>query len=207
MAAREAEPDTFPQFPMPPPEPTLRYSIPRQLVIAKGDSLGSVFDLIVETLRHAGFDMWSVYGAGNDGFAVVCRLEHIGNDGRRAEPPFSTEPPRYRFNPLRFLKDLVLASPGHYRVIVLLFQPRVLHRYGQAPTEKEVTVLLRTGASDLPEAWRRQSAALLRAEALIYEFYRPDQHSEPRAVTTEQSRYTAVQHLAGAGLWAKEELP
>jgi hypothetical protein len=199
--------DTIPSFPSPPPEPTLRYVIPRQLVIAPGDSLGSVFDRIVETLRHGGFDMWSVYSAGSGGFAVVCRLEHIGEDGKRVDPPFSTEPPpRHGFNPLHFLKDLFLAQHGRYRVIVLLFQPQVLHLYRPRPAEEEMTALLESGANDLPLAWRRQPAGALRSEALIYEFYQPGGQEHAEAVTTEKSHLTAVQHLAGAGLWGTEQL-
>jgi multiple sugar transport system permease protein len=144
---------------------------------------------------------------GTGGFAVICRLEHIQDDGRRSSPPFSTQlPPRHGFTLLSYLRDLMSSDPGRYRVIVVLVRPGVIQGFAPAPTEKTMTALVEQGASDLPDWLRRKPVAGVKSEVLIYEFFRPNQNVEPHCVTTQESRLTAVNQLVGAGLWKAAEL-
>lgn len=198
----------IPRFPSPPPEPTLRYALQRGLLVhSSDDTLGAVFDRIVVALRRGEFDTWSVYAVLDDGFAVVCRLEHINEDGSRGDPPFSKEPPPSRgFFLWRYLRDLFTSDPGRYRVIVLMVRNTIEPGYGAAPAESTMTALLREGSDALPEWLRRKPAGGAQLHALIYEFHRPNSQVEPVMVTSAHSAISAVRHLTGARLWREEDL-
>jgi len=203
------EPDEeLPQFPWPPPRPTLRSEVPRGLLIhSDHDSLGQVFDRLKATLTLGDFDLWSVYAVGNTGFAVVCRLEHIMSDGRRGDPPFSKNPPPSEgFNLREYVHDLFSSDPGRYRVIVLVARPGLLHGYSAPPVESMMTGLAAEGGADITSSLRSRPVTGVRIEALIYEFYRPNQNVDPRVVPTGETALTAAKHLVGAKLWRAEDL-
>lgn len=195
------------EFPWPPPEPTLRYGVRRDLLIhSESEQLGSVFDRLTRALERAGIDQWSAYGAGKKGFAVVGRLEHIQDNGTPEQPRWSLGSASTRFSLGEYLRRLFLASPGRYRVIVFLVRPPVPYAYSPAPTAGQLDTLLLEGATALPDTLRGVPARLASVEALIYEFYRPTEHRPPAFVRRTESPLTAVGHLVGAGIWSRQEL-
>lgn len=195
------------EFPWPPPEPTLRYRVRRDLLIrSDSETLGSAFDRLTGTLERAGIDQWSAYGAGRKGFAVVGRLEHIRDDGTPEQPRWTLESGQAKFSLGEYLLRLFVASPGRYRVIVFLVRPPVPYSYSPAPTPGQLDTLLLHGATALPDTLRGVPARLANVEALIYEFYRPTEHRPPSFVRRTESPLTAIGHLAGAGIWSRQEL-
>jgi hypothetical protein len=196
----------LPQFPMPPPEWTLRTVLPSGLVVTReGEPLGDIFDRLREALSRAQIFDFTVYGIENDGFAVVARMESIADDGRPAADRWVQGVVRPAvFSIGDYLKALFTARPGRYRVIAFLVTPRTVTP--GAPADKDtLNRLWRGGAGDLPEDVRRIALPPSgRCEALVYEFFRATDDDPP--VRVADSRLTGPQHLAGAGLWPIERL-
>jgi hypothetical protein len=165
-----------------------------------------VFDRLTGALEHAGIDQWSAYSVGKKGIAVVSRLEHIKNDGTPATPRWSLAPESGRFNLGEYLRRLFLAEPGRYRVVAFLVRPPTPAIYTPAPTAAQLDTLLLNGMTALPESVRSVSAKVSSVEALIYEFYRQSESQQPSFVRRQESPLTAVAHLAGAGIWTRQEL-
>jgi hypothetical protein len=196
----------LPQFPMPPPEWTLRTVLPAGLAISReGEPLGDIFDRLRQAMGRAQIQDYTVYGIENDGFAVVARMESIGDDGRPATERWVQGVVRPAvFSIGDYLKALFTARPGRYRVIAFLVTARTVTP--GAPTDKDtLNRLWRGGAGDLPDDVRRMALPPSgRCEALVYEFFRATDDDPPRYVA--DSRLTGPQHLAGAGLWPIERL-
>jgi hypothetical protein len=208
-AASKPPPKTssgLPQFPMPPPEWTLRTVLPGGLVVARdGEPLGDIFDRLRQALGRAQIQDYTVYGIENDGFAVVARMESIGDDGRPAAERWVQGVVRPSvFSVGDYLKALFTARPGRYRVIAFLVTPRTVTP-GEPADKDTLNRLWRGGAGDLPDDVRKINLPPSgRCEALVYEFFRATDDDPP--VRVADSRLTGPQHLAGAGLWPIESL-
>jgi hypothetical protein len=200
----------MPQFRLPPPKWTSRYVLPAGLVVRdQNETLGDAFDRIVEAFRHADITEWSTYAIGDDGFAVVSRMEHIDDDGRprpgaeRWEVQSVTT--SRKFGLAEYLKLLFSAQPGRYRVIVFLVTEQSITSSTTPPTSDDMATTLAGGAGTLSPTMRK---VVLRSsskcEALIYEFYRPSEDDVPQSVGN--STLLTVDHLALAGFWNREEL-
>jgi hypothetical protein len=196
----------LPQFPMPPPEWTLRTVLPNGLVVTReGEPLGDIFDRLRQALGRAQIQDFTVYGIENDGFALVARMESIADDGKPAPERWAQGVVRTPvFSVTDYLKALFTARPGRYRVIAFLVTPRTVTP--GAPADKDtLNRLWRGGAGDLPQEVRRVALPPSgRCEALVYEFFRATDDDPP--VQVADSRLTGPQHLAGAGLWPLERL-
>lgn len=197
--------DSIPQFPWPPPQWTLRTVLPEGLGVAReGEALGLIFDRLRTALRRAQISEWTVYGIDTDGFALVARLEHIDENGLPAADRWSGDARPRSFSIADYVKALFTAKPGRYRVIAFVVTAKTVVA-GPAADRQTIEELWQSGASELPVRVRGtvlpQSG---RAEALVYEFFRPSQDDPP--VQVSASRLTVPLHLAGAGLWRIEEL-
>jgi len=199
-------PTALPQFPMPPPQWTLRNVLPRGLVVTRdGEPLGEIFDRLRQALGRAQIADFSVYGVENDGFAVVARMESIADDGRPAAERWTLGAVRPAvFSIGDYLKALFTARPGRYRVIAFLVTARTVTA-GEPADKETLKRLWRGGAGDLPDDVRHVALPPSgRCEALVYEFFRATDDDAP--VQVVDSRLTGPQHLAGAGLWPIERL-
>jgi hypothetical protein len=198
------------QFPWPPPRPTIRYQLPMGLV-TKGaaEGLASLFGRVEEAMARAKIDEYATYAIGDNGFAVVARLEAIESDGRpkSGSARWTVQAPSSHFSLRAVVASLFFAPPGYYRVIALIVTDRVL---GNNYARGELTP---TAAKDLLQGSQRQLPADLkmnvapagaRTEALIYEFERTSYDGEPELKTN--GRIPPVQHLAGANLWPVNQL-
>jgi hypothetical protein len=199
-------PDALPQFPMPPPQWTLRTVLPTGVAITReGEPLGEIFDRLRQSLGRAQIHDFTVYGIENDGFALVARMEAIRDDGKPAEERWTQGVVRSPvFSVTDYLKALFSARPGRYRVIAFLVTARTVTP--GAPADRDtLNQLWRGGAGDLPRNVREIPLPPSgRCEALVYEFFRPTEDDPP--VQVAASRLTGPQHLAGAGLWPLERL-
>lgn len=203
-----AEVARLPEFPWPPARPTTRYVLPfRLLPIGPTTTLGEIYDRLVAALDRGEIVERSVYGRGENGFALVARLETIDDEGK-AKPGqlrWQATPPRpEHFSLSGYLNRLLRAEPGRYRVIafVVTGDPVVAGR--NAPTSGEMSDMVAGGAGMLPERYRAMQVAEAHCEALIYEFFRRSEGSQAKLVT--QSSISPAKHLAGAGLWSPREL-
>jgi hypothetical protein len=204
----------LPQLEVPLPRPSLRRVLPAELVTSgPGDSLGAAFDRLEHALHRAEVPTWSVYGIGDDGFAVVSQAERIHDDGTglapdRRWPPALAEvdPPAPAGGFVDYLKRLFAGSePGRYRLLIFAVTDRPLTAGPAPPSPATMDSLLVSGATYLPAALRgRTLGADGRCEVYIYEFVRPAADDDARLVVP--SAITVARHLAGAGLWERQEL-
>lgn len=206
--------NVLPQLPLPLPRPSIRKVLPPGLATTgAGDSLGAVYDRLQRALQRAEIPSWSVYGIGDDGFAVLGQAERIHDDGRAAEPDrrwpetlAGIDPPGPARGFADYLRRLFAGSPpGRYRLLVLAVSDRVLDVDVRPPDPAFMDSLLVTGAAHLPAAMRSKVLGPDgRCEVFIYEFVRPAPDDGARPVP--QSAITVERHLAGAGLWPLAEL-
>ncbi len=198
----------LPQFPWPPPSWTSRHALPVGLAIAGTDqTLGNVEDRMRAALGRAGISEWSVYGVGQDGFALATRMESIEKDGTPkpgdarwsvADPTLAALENDRTFSLWDYLRVLFTAQRGRYRVIVLTITDRPV-------VPGEATGLPDPGAARLPADWRAKPLNPgATCTALVYEFYRASEEDETMLLGL--SSLLAKRHLARAGLWLEDEL-
>ncbi len=201
----------MPQFPWPPPRPTATLRLPDSLVAVPGhDALGAVFDRLRDALRRVDVGWWSVYAIGDDGFAVVTKMETIDADGRpkpgteRWSGPNDQVPPHFS-GIGDYLKALFSARPGFYRIIVLAVTDRPSSPTGDGLSAARAEAFVTGGSDQLPGSLRGIPLGTDgRCLALIYEFERPTEGDSARLVTT--AAVGALQHLTLAGLWTERQL-
>jgi hypothetical protein len=200
----------MPQFPWPPPAPTFSHALPRGLVVqADGETLKTAFDRMLAALRRGGFDVWSVYAIGDDGFAVAARMERINDDGtpRPGADRWMLRPSPREFSLTEFLKGLVTAQSGRYRVLVLLLTSRPV-TFGPSPSPGDVMKLPAGGADSLPPDLAAKLVPPGRSSvALVYELFKRAPDDPARLVGMAESPLSPRAHLVSAGLWTPAELP
>lgn len=187
------------------PEPADRAAVPRALLFdARTLRLGQVMDRLEDRLKSASIDEWTVY-AYEDGFAVVTRLEHIGEKGHAEDRRFPALHPRLEasgFQPDELPRLLFNSSTGTYRFFVFL----VRSDRADAPPTTQVTI---DGDDfwdgELPDEIGELSVKDHDCEALVYEIERGADHSQPARYQRVTS-LSAAQHLSAAGIFTEAEL-
>ena len=191
---------TLPEFPWPPPIPSSRQEIDRQLVVAgTATTLRAVADKIEAALKRARYE-YSFYGVPN-GFAVVARLERIDDEGatvagdRRFLPPDARE----AFDLTRYVSSLFFVSPGYYRMIALIVTDQPIVADGAPFDQSRAMRMPSAGATALPQSFSEQSFSPdHRVYALIYEFRKDANTREPQALVP--GRLPARTHLSRSGV-------
>jgi len=204
---RGSDLQAIPQFPWPPPKWTSRYMLADGLVTSgRPEPLGALFDRVVSALRRAVVEEWSSYAIGDDGFAVVSRLESIDDEGkpRPGAQRWATGAWDGIDTLRKYLSALFKARPGRYRVIAFVVTARAVGSGSEEPDPASMNRLLREGSTALPDILRSRTVTFVRCEALIYEFFQASEDDQIRLV--ESSRLRPTQHLSGAGLWKEEDL-
>jgi lipid-binding SYLF domain-containing protein len=194
----------IPLFPWPPPAASATEVIPSAILERNTvlKSLGDVDAKLVSALRGNGYLERSYYAV-PDGFALVTRLEQIKADGTSKPPPerWSLESPRAaEFTLSDYLRALLTADPGYFRVIVFIMSDAP---FPQAPGQTsyvETIMWLRGGLNVLPmeianKPYRRTFALTV----LIYEFEK-DKGKDPKL--NQPSRLDAHTHLGKSGIWS-----
>jgi hypothetical protein len=210
-------PPQLPSLPIPQlpklPQWTITYTLPDGLAIGSAqEDLGTIYDRVKDALTHAGIgsDHSSAYAVGTDGFAIVTHAEYIDNNGVPLSPRWSVAPPQKFPTTLSdFWHALITASPGRYRVMVIVVTSRELQSLkndAQMASPEEMSKLLRKGDDRIPNQLRQVSGTPdRRCVAIIYEFYRPSSSDAPKLV--DDTTIGGPEHLSSAGLWPKGELP
>jgi hypothetical protein len=193
----------LPPFPWPPPKPSALLVIPSE-VLLKGDGspearLGDVNRALRRALHHGGY--WEIaYHSVPRGFVLVARLERINEDGSsfadmaRWDQSIRNLELR-RFSVGAYLRALLYAPRGYYRVIAFVVSPTPFSATGPQISAAEANIWLYSGANALPREIEDQAYSPDYAcTALIYEFEKQDTGSD--AVERHPGRLSASTHLA-----------
>ena len=92
-----ADADTVPFFPWPPPASSARYVFPQE-TFSSYSTVGDVSTAILKALEHSGYVERSFFRTEPGGVVLVTRLEKIGGDGTPA-PEQERWPPASRTRP------------------------------------------------------------------------------------------------------------
>ncbi|HXG79974.1 MAG TPA: hypothetical protein VNJ31_11650 [Methyloceanibacter sp.] len=193
-----AEKPALPNFPWPPPKASATYVLPDQL-LESYRTLGAAAGAILAALEQSGYVERSFYRTDPGGIALVTRLERINDDGSPAAErwPPGAEPDITTRGLLEFLRGLFYVDPGHYRVIVFVFQDLPFSQSQDVVTAETAHAWLTSGANVLPADIAELPFAGAHVTALIYEFASDGSKVQPVA-----SGLTGKQHLEKAGLLA-----
>jgi hypothetical protein len=201
-------PPDVPSFPWPPPPWTARDEIPIALLRKSAtDTNGMILERIAAALKNGGFQEWSVYELGEDGFAVVAQIETIDEAGRPlpGNDRWLEDPPSLSLSFVEILRRLASAERDRYRVIVLLMTTRPLVAASGQDTD-EMRKLPSEGPRTLaPAVEHAVPPASTPCYALVYEF-RKLAGQDPFPLDSASSGIQALDHLVMAGLWTREEL-
>ena len=192
----------MPDFPWPPPKASAWAEIPNDLVVAgaSAPTFEVVRDRLARALDAAGYHQRSLFAVPR-GFAVVTQLERIDSAGVPAgSGRWQVSETSGAFSLVAYLKRLLYAEPGRYRLVVLIVSDRPFSASGGYLTASEASDLASRGVNALPQdvADERYSPRHL-CTALIYEFRKvPDAPPEFVAPSPLQG----YDHLVRANIWA-----
>ena len=192
----------LPELPWPPPKASAWSEISR-LVLLRGMSaptFGHVKARLGDALDAAGYYQRSLFGVPN-GFAMVTQLERIDNDGVPAgSGRWQVAETSTVFSLVDYLKRLLYAEPGRYRLVVLIVSDTPFAANGGYLTAGEAADLASKGVNTLPQNVADQRYSLRHnCTALIYEFRKvPDAPPEFVAPSPLQGR----EHLVRAKIWS-----
>jgi hypothetical protein len=194
---------SLPAFDWPPPRPTARRTLARQLVATSDTpTLGGVADRLQAALESAGYVEYGYYRLAPGGFALATRLERIHSDGRPLAEPKRWElarKPLERFDLNEYLRALFDAAPGRFRIIVFAVTAAPLAAGADPPSAAAAVGWPKQGGAVLPPALRGQAYADgFQTHALIYEFEARGDAKD--AVFLSQSAITGEAHLRQAKL-------
>lgn len=196
------------EFPWPPPAASASIRIPFEFLTKPGGSttVRDVSDRLAQVLNQAGYDEMSWYAVPG-GFALVSRFEQCDADGNplagaaRFILQIFNPPPS---GPLDYLKGLVFAHPGHFRVIVFVVSSYPFAQRNVTVTRDEAVDWLNSGTNGLPSGIAdNQFTGDYLTTALIYEFEQAS--ADSGAVLKRPSAITGKSHLQRCGIWAALE--
>jgi hypothetical protein len=189
----------LPAFDWPPPKSTSRITLDTAwLRLQDPPTLGQVGNLLVRALDDARYPNHSYLGVPN-GFALVAQLEQIQPDGTPVMPNRWDDklPSMATMGFFDFLKALVVAPTGHYRVIAFIVTDVPWQQNAPRPTDEQAQQWLSTGLNTLPAAVRdMRYTADYQTTALVYQFAKDS--AGPRFV--DVSSADTLSHLDKAGL-------
>ena len=187
-----------PRFPAKPPPPSDSAQLLNADVgITTGSSLGEVDDAVCAALRRADYaDLGHYLYPG--GFALVARLERIHPDGRPFSGiarwlPYAQPMTLATFDVARYLRMLVNADQGYYRLVVFIVSDRPIVFSDAVSTSRFVDDFSNPGATSLPQETRAGTyGGNHRITVLVYEM---TQRAVGRPAISTRLGLTARQHL------------
>lgn len=191
-----------PFFPWPPPQP-FEYEVFTNRDFPEAQTLDAVANQLEGALRRAGYSGFRFFGVGNNGFALVTKLERINRDGHPFDGParwqsistaaFGLE----SFSLREYLLALFTPRVGRFRVFAVIVTPQDL----VLATDKELDVASveqwqRHGSAALPDMIGQQPfSERHRVFVLVYEFSK-EEGEAPQVVDSG----SALKHLKAAGI-------
>jgi hypothetical protein len=204
FAYSASDDEGIPSFEWPPPTPSGRADVPRNLLIASGSvqRLDDVGSRLTIALGRAGYRELS-YFAVPHGFALVTRLEQIDSDGTPKNGPnrWSVQfAAPLVFSLREYLRALLTATPGYYRIVAFVVTDLPITSKATTTNFAVAKDWLWMGSNRLPA-----SIGILKysesysCTVLIYEF---EQRSGEESVTMlTPSPVPADEHLRRARIW------
>jgi hypothetical protein len=191
-------------LPWPPPDPSAHTVIERALPTC-GDcglrTLGDLDDRMRNALASAGYHGLAYFGV-PDGFAIVTRIEQTDSEARPlvGEARWAATVVAMRsFSLAEYLRALLTAPPGYFRVIAFVASSRPFTFSGDRAKLSVIERWSRSGSTGLPEELRREPLTEAhRVTALVYEFEKRNGTERPEVFIP--GRWTAVQHLQNTAL-------
>jgi hypothetical protein len=151
-------------------------------------------------LGRAGYVEKSYYGVPG-GFALATRLEQIESDGasKPAAERWVVDAPRpITFSLAEYLRALLTAAPGFYRVTVFIVTGVPFSQSDTRITGDTAIRWLADGLNMLPRSIAQQAYSQdVSCTALIYEF----QWRDGRPAVLVPSRLDGLTHLRKSGIW------
>jgi tetratricopeptide (TPR) repeat protein len=208
----------MPPFPWPPPSPSEKSVIPADALFGQANRaaveqtgevramppsvhLRDIDAVLRAALQKARYE-FSYYAAPR-GFALVARLERFTEKGAPypgAQRFDGTFRPFEQFTIRDYLRALLLAPPGYYRVIVFIVSPQPFTSTSKPVTSEEARDWLDNGVNSLPRTIGALPYVLpdYTCTALIYEFEKRDMRPNP--FVQHPGRLTVEAHLEGSGI-------
>jgi hypothetical protein len=197
-----ADASAMPDFPWPPPKASAWAVVPNEFVLAGAatPTYQEVESRLGRALDAAGYYQRSLFAA-PQGFAIVTQLERIDDSGTPANSSrWQMGEGSATFSLVAYLRRLLYAEPGRYRLVVLVVSDVPFSTSGGYLTASEASDLAGRGANALPKELARQAySARHQCTALIYEF-RKMPNREPEFVAP--SPLPGRDHLVRANIWA-----
>ena len=187
------------------PRWTSYYELPEHIVDdLKYGTVEDGYKLLRNAVRRSGLQE-RVYQFGQRGLALITQLERIEDNGRY----FPSEE-RWNISAIPGTENwgswdrYFRKRTGRYRFFILLLtEPDDFHHTGHDANWKEA-LEISNGCAGMPsEKHLAKSFDGLKVAIVVYEYYRPDEHSEPQFV---ERRLTGIRHVIGARMWMENEL-
>jgi hypothetical protein len=197
--------DAYPMFPEHAPAGAMISQVPDSLIVwGPGIKLEDVYRHLLGACDRAGISERGTYAIDSTGFAVVCRMEHIDDKGRPADPRWGVGPIYEKeFGLAGRLEALAKSKPGRYREIVVLVAAHPPIADGRGLTPWEWRQLRSSGAQYLDDRLKSLVPDGYHCWGYVYEF---ETLSDGSARIVDGGRLTGNDHLAGAGLWTRRQL-
>lgn len=196
-----AEDVPLPAFPWPPPNASAQVELaPSWLPVRGASTLGNVADRLLAVIGEADYRRWS-FSSVPHGFALVTQLEQTRADGTPAAPDrWNDGLPSMATMPFAdFLRALIVAPVGYYRVIVFVSTDQPWQMNAPAPTGAEAQRWLSTGLNRLPSGVANLPyTTAYTTTALVYEFTKRSANEPATLVGT--SSIGAMTHLERSGV-------
>jgi hypothetical protein len=168
-------------------------------------TLSELSDRLSRALNDGGYEERSYYWldkAHAPGFAIITHIEQIHPDGTPVTSGrWSFDLPNYEhFSIASFLKAMIKADPGSYRMIALVVSKLPFEENQESITEDQVAVL-NAGPKFLAKTTDSEVVVTedYHCTAYIYQFERKTRNDEP--VFKKSSDVSASAHLKSTPLW------
>lgn len=194
----------LPEFPFPPPDPSARLRIPRELLSgdAAAPTFGSVATRMEDALSSNGYSELS-YFAVPAGFTLVTQLERINPDATPAAEQrwsIAVEPVSLKsFSLEAYVRALLQKDAGFFRVIVFVFSAEPFTASGKKVPVDEAMKWIDRGANTLPhDVALRPYGEDMVCTALVYEFEIHTHGAD--AQLRKPSPHDGTEHLRASGI-------
>ena len=195
----------YTRFPWPPPEPSARVEIPNNFFQSDGKDpllLYDIVDKLKKSLDYAGYHEKSFHPI-PDGFVIVTRIERFNVDGSNKPQPDRWNikyMPHKSFSIRSYLKKLLTANPGYYRIFVFIVTPHKFSPLNRHITKEEGLNWFSFGTNKIP--WTIGNYPFTKDYKCLgytYEFIKSSQESEVTLNTP--GMITGMMHLEKANIW------
>lgn len=150
-------------------------------------------------LQASGYDGRYKYYYMKEGFAIGTMLEKIDRNGMPDQNErWSTTAASTRFNLYDIFSAIFFAQSSHFRIMAFTFCPQETPVMRTAATFDNITMLLQSGYSTLPQDLEERPLAEKTVTVLVYHFYQSDVGEVPLLDVT--NHLSVADHLRNSRL-------